>query len=96
VTSRSVCLRRERHKNAVTSNIDGFGGGGSSALGGEQFHPDAGDDQVAVERSGGDCHGSLAAEHFWTISFDVANTRWSIGVSGWHGQRENLHIARRL
>jgi hypothetical protein len=35
----------------------------------QSLHTDAGNDQVDLERGGGDLRGFVASEHFWTVSF---------------------------
>ena len=74
-----MCPRREwRNRNAVNTNIDGAGGGGSSAVAGEQFHTDAGADQVNIEWRGGDRRGFVATEHFRTLSFAQPYSNWDV------------------
>jgi hypothetical protein len=45
---------------------------------GEQFHTDGGIDQINFERRGGDRHGFVAVEHFWTVSLSVSNACWDV------------------
>ena len=47
-------------------------------MAGEQFHTDGGIDQINFERRGGDRHGFVAVEHFWTVSLSVADARWNL------------------
>jgi hypothetical protein len=47
-------------------------------MAGEQFHTDGGIYQVDSKRRGGDCHSFVAVEHFWTVSFAVADARWGV------------------
>jgi hypothetical protein len=74
----SACEEKGVKAHAVTANIDGFDRGGSAAVAGEQLHTDGGIDQIAFERRRGDRHGFVAAGHFWTVSFAVANARWDV------------------
>lgn len=65
----SACEEKGVKVYAVTTSIDGADRGGSAAVAGEQFHTDGGVYQVAVECGGGDRHGFVAAECFWSLSF---------------------------
>jgi hypothetical protein len=92
---------------AVTSSIDGFDRGGSSAVAGEQFHTDGGIDQINFERRRGDRHSFVAVEHFWTVSLSVADARWNLNSPEWVtakvaaarqpavGQRNNFRARRK-
>ena len=78
-TGQSVCLRGEwRDRNAVTTDIDGAGGGRSSVVAGEQLHTDAGANQVDFEWRGGDRRGFVAIEHFRTFSFAQPYSNWNV------------------
>ena len=74
----SACEEKRIRLYAFTSNIDGPDRGGSSALAGEQLHTDGGVNQVAVERRRGDRHGFVVAEHLWTLSLSVPDSRWDV------------------
>jgi hypothetical protein len=65
---------------AVTASVDGADRGGSAAVVGEQFHTDGGVNQINFERGGGDCDGFVAAEHFWTVSFAVADAGGDLNI----------------
>lgn len=91
----SACEEKGVKVYAVTTNIDGADRGGSAAVAGEQFHTDGGVYQVAVECGGGDRHGFVAAEHFWTVSLAVADARgdlnradWSASTHSWRSRSE--------
>jgi hypothetical protein len=66
-----MCLpvKKRGEINAVTSDSDRAGGGGSFVMAGQSVHTDARDDQVHFECSGGDRCSSVVTEHFWTIPF---------------------------
>jgi hypothetical protein len=57
------CLPAKRKRSidhAFTSDTDGSGRGGRSALAGQPLHTNAGNDQVHLERSGSDRCGFVA------------------------------------
>jgi hypothetical protein len=60
--------KKEINIHAVTSDFNDFSRGGRSALADQSFHPDGGNDQINLERSGGDLRGSMAPERLWPIS----------------------------
>jgi hypothetical protein len=74
----SACEEKGIRLYAFTSNTGGPDRGGSAALAGEQLHTDGGIDQVAVERRRGDRHGFMVAEHLWTLSLSVPDSRWDV------------------
>jgi|HubBroStandDraft_2_1064218.scaffolds.fasta_scaffold530867_1 hypothetical protein len=79
-----MCLPAKRKgvkAYAVTASIDGSDRGGSSAVAGEQFYSDGGIDQINFERCGGDRHGFVAVEHFWTVSLSLADARRGVNRS---------------
>ena len=74
----SACEEKGTKPYAFASNTDGSDRGGSAALAGEQLHTDGGVNQVAVERRRGDRHGFVVAEHLWTLSLSVPDSRWDV------------------
>jgi hypothetical protein len=48
---------------------------------GQQFHTNAGNDQVNSERRGGDRRGLVASEHFWTFSFLLPHSHRDVSKS---------------
>ena len=90
-TGRSVCLRREGKRNAVTSNTAGSRSNRCPALAGQQLHTHAGHDQVDLECCRSDLHRSMASQYFRVVSFAVPPARWDVSESDNAGAKKRTN-----